>query len=386
MTRAWDAIAGEAVRRALACVDRPAYTVLPGGAALPQVPGPAVVAGMLERLEVEPGHRVLEIGTGSGFSAAVLSRLVGAGGHVTSIDIDARLTGRAARLLADDGCRNVRLVTGDGTRWAPTAPAAGDQERGPSGAGDSGRGVSGAGDQRSGPSGADDQRRRRSGAGYDRVIAWVTPVRVPDVWVRQSAPGAVIVTPVHLAPLARAMAVVRLRRGAGPDRLAADLLMPGGFAEARPEPPGQWPVPSYGVDALTRDAAGRMWWVAAEWLRAHEPAVGMRLLELMITDGRGGTGWPGAADLHAYLLAARPEGLTTAALGDQGWGIGCSDPGGVALAGASGDLFVAGTSAAAERLDRWALEWRERGRPGMADLMPRLHRRGSGWDVRAAAP
>ncbi|GAA2826497.1 protein-L-isoaspartate O-methyltransferase family protein [Nonomuraea rubra] len=356
MTRAWDAIAGEAVRRALACVDRPAYTVLPGGAALPQIPGPAVVAGMLERLEVEPGHRVLEIGTGSGFSAAVLSRLVGAGGHVTSIDIDARLTGRAARLLADDGCRNVRLVTGDGTRWAPAAPA------------------------------ASDQRRRRSGAGYDRVIAWVTPVRVPDVWVRQSAPGAVIVTPVHLAPLARAMAVVRLRRGAGPDRLAADLLMPGGFAEARPEPPGQWPVPSYGVDALTRDAAGRMWWVAAEWLRAHEPAVGMRLLELMITDGRGGTGWPGAADLHAYLLATRPEGLTTAALGDQGWGIGCSDPGGVALAGVSGDLFVAGTPAAAERLDRWALEWRERGRPGMADLTPRLHRRGSGWDVRAAAP
>jgi protein-L-isoaspartate(D-aspartate) O-methyltransferase len=343
MTQAWDAIAGEAVRRALACVDGPAYTVLPGGARLPQTSAPAVVGGMLERLEVEPGHRVLEIGTGSGFSAAVLSRLVGPGGHVTSIDIDARLTGRAARLLADDGCRNVRLVTGDGTRWAPESR-------------------------------------------YDRVIAWVTPVRVPDVWVRQAVPGAVIVTPVHLAPLARAMAVVRLRRGAGPDRLAADLLMPGGFAEARPEPHDQWPVPSYGVDALTRDAAGRMWWVAAEWLRAHEPAVGMRLLELMITDGRGGTGWLGAVDLHAYLMAARPEGLTTAALGDQGWGVGCSDPGGVALAGLSGDLFVAGASAAAERLDGWALEWRERGRPGMADLVPCLHRRGSGWDVRAAVP
>ncbi|MFD0469599.1 hypothetical protein ACFQ0B_15770 [Nonomuraea thailandensis] len=233
---------------------------------------------------------------------------------------------------------------------------------------------------------AGDQRRGPSGVGYDRVIAWVTPVRVPDVWVRHAVPGALIVTPVHLAPLARAMAVARLRRGAGPDRLAADLLMPGGFAEARPEPHDQWPVPSYGVDALTRDAAGRMWWVAAEWLRAHEPAVGMRLLELMITDGRGGTGWPGAVDLHAYLMAARPEGLTTAALGDQGWGVGCSDPGGVALAGPSGDLFVAGAPAAADRLDGWALEWRERGRPGMADLVPRLHRRGTGWDVRAAVP
>ncbi|NJP93730.1 methyltransferase domain-containing protein [Nonomuraea sp. FMUSA5-5] len=338
--------AREAVRRALACVDEPAYLALDDGARLPQTAGPAVVTRMLERLEVEPGHRVLEIGTGSGFTAAVLSRLVRPGGHITSIDIDARLTARAAKLLESDGCRNVRLVTGDGTRWVP------------------------------------DSR-------YDRVIAWVAPVRVPDVWVRQAVPGAVLVSPVHLAPLARAMAVVRLRRGPAPDRLAADLLMPGGFSEARPEPHDHWPVPSYGVDALTRDAAGRMWWVAAEWLRAHEPAVGMRLLELMITDGWH-TPWPvpgeRGADLHAYLMAARPEGLTTAALGAQGWGAGYSQPDGVALVGPADDLFVAGAPAAAERLHRWAREWRERGRPGMADLEPRLHRRGSGWDVRAVIP
>ncbi|UBU12743.1 protein-L-isoaspartate O-methyltransferase family protein [Nonomuraea gerenzanensis] len=343
MTQAGDAIAGEAVRRALASVDGTAYTVLPGGARMPHLPDPAVVAGMLERLEVGPGHRVLEVGTGSGFSAAVLSRLVGPGGQVTSIDIEARLSRRAARLLADDGCGNVRLVTGDGTRWAP------------------------------------DSR-------YDRVIAWVAPVRIPDVWVRQAVPGAVLVSPVHLAPLARAMGVARLRRGATPDQLTADLLMPGGFAEARPEPQDQWPVPSYGVDALTRDAAGRMWWVAAEWLRAHEPVVGMRLLELMITDGRGGAGWPGAVDLHAYLMAARPDGLTTASLGAHGWGVGCSEPGGVALLCPSGDLFLAGTPAALDRLGAWTREWREHGQPGMSGLTPRLHRRGSGWDVRAVVP
>ncbi|GAA2209751.1 hypothetical protein GCM10009850_052100 [Nonomuraea monospora] len=340
MTQAGDALAGEAVRRALASVDGSAYTLLPGGARLPQPADPAVVAAMLQHLEVEPGHRVLEIGTGSGFSAAVLSRLVGPGGRVTTVDIEPRLTGRAARLLEGDGCHNVRLVTGDGTRWAPEAR-------------------------------------------YDRVIAWVAPVRVPDVWVRQAVPGAVIVSPVHLAPLARAMGVVRLRRGPTAVQLTADLLMPGGFAEARPEPHDQWPVPSYGVDALTRDAAGRMWWVAAEWLRAHEPFVGMRLLELMITDGRGEPGLPGVVDFHAYLMATRPDGLTTAALGDQGWGVGCSQPDGVALVGSAGHLFLAGDPAATERLYAWVRDWRERGRPGMAGLAPELHRRGSGWDVRA---
>ncbi|MCF6476185.1 hypothetical protein FAF44_48775 [Nonomuraea sp. MG754425] len=363
--------AGETVRRALACVDEPAYTGQPGGARIPQTSNPLIVARMLERLEVEPGHRVLEIGTGSGFSAAVLSRLVGPDGHVTSLDIDARLTGRAARLLAGDGCRNVRLMTGDGTRWVPDPVPSRVRE------GTGGRGH----------------------AGFDRLIAWVAPVRVPDVWMRQATPGAVIVTPVHLAPLAGTMGVVRLRRGAGPAQLTADLLMPGGFAEARPEPYDQWLVPSYGVDALTRDAAGRMWWVAAEWLRAHEPIVGMRLLERMITDGRGAAG-PSAAgtvtgllapgerggDLHAFLMAVRPDGLTTAALGEQGWGVGCSEPGGVTLVGPAGDVFHAGAPAATERLAGWIGAWRGRGRPGMAELVPQLRRHGTGWDVRAIVP
>jgi protein-L-isoaspartate(D-aspartate) O-methyltransferase len=43
---------------------------------------------MLEQLDVQPGHRVLEIGAGTGYNAALLAHLAGPDGHVTTIDID----------------------------------------------------------------------------------------------------------------------------------------------------------------------------------------------------------------------------------------------------------------------------------------------------------
>ena len=56
---------------------------------------PAIMAEMLELLELAPGQRVLEVGAGTGYNAAVLSQLVGAQGVVTTIDIDPEIVGRA---------------------------------------------------------------------------------------------------------------------------------------------------------------------------------------------------------------------------------------------------------------------------------------------------
>jgi protein-L-isoaspartate(D-aspartate) O-methyltransferase len=50
---------------------------------------------------VEPGHRVLEIGTGSGYSTALLSHLVGEAGHVTTVEVVPDLTARARNLLRE---------------------------------------------------------------------------------------------------------------------------------------------------------------------------------------------------------------------------------------------------------------------------------------------
>lgn len=81
---------------------------------------PYVVAFMTQALEVQPTHRVLEIGTGSGYQAAVLSLLADA---VYTIEIVAPLASRARRTLADLGYRNIEVRTGNGyLGWPEHAP------------------------------------------------------------------------------------------------------------------------------------------------------------------------------------------------------------------------------------------------------------------------
>lgn len=81
---------------------------------------PYVVARMTELLEAGPRARVLEVGTGSGYQAAVLAALVG---DVFTIEIDARLAERARARLEQLGHRNVHVRSGDGFfGWPEEAP------------------------------------------------------------------------------------------------------------------------------------------------------------------------------------------------------------------------------------------------------------------------
>ena len=73
---------------------------------------PLVVARMAEVLSLTPEDRVLDVGTGSGYHAAVLARLAG---HVWSVERHAELSLRAAQSLAAAGIDNVTLVVGDGS-------------------------------------------------------------------------------------------------------------------------------------------------------------------------------------------------------------------------------------------------------------------------------
>jgi protein-L-isoaspartate(D-aspartate) O-methyltransferase len=74
---------------------------------------PGIMASMLEELRVSPGHRVLEIGSGTGYNAALLSVLVGPKGHVTSVELDPELATRARRAVrAAD--RRASIVVGNG--------------------------------------------------------------------------------------------------------------------------------------------------------------------------------------------------------------------------------------------------------------------------------
>lgn len=77
---------------------------------------PTVVARMCELLALSPEDRVLDVGSGSGYHAAVLSRLCA---RVNGIELEPRLAARAARSLAAAGIDNVTISAGDGTLGLP---------------------------------------------------------------------------------------------------------------------------------------------------------------------------------------------------------------------------------------------------------------------------
>lgn len=337
------------VQAALNTIDEAAYTIRPDGTKVPQTSSPRIIATMLDLLNVRPGMRVLEIGTGSGFSTALLAHLVGDDGHVVSIEVDPALTERAGRLLRNHGHPNTDLLTGDGVKGAP---------------------------------GFNNH--------FDRIIAWATVDRIPRDWAVQALPGAVIVTPVNLTELAKTSAVVRSRYDDALPGLVAETLIPGGFVEACDRVLDQWLVPPRGVDALAHDDEDKPWWLSAHWLRTETGNHGQALLERLITGGRTVpgplSGHENSSDFYAYLLTARPHGLTTAALGDPAWFIGCGNPDGITIITPSNgrEAIHAGDNAATGTLNRWAEEWRELGRPGLARTRPQLEQDEHGWRVRTA--
>ncbi|WP_380874378.1 hypothetical protein ACFB49_47580 [Sphingomonas sp. DBB INV C78] len=77
---------------------------------------PYIVGLMIEAAAMQPGDRVLEIGAGSGYAAAVMSRIAG---EVWAIERIPKLADRARRVLADLGCDNVMILDADGTAGLP---------------------------------------------------------------------------------------------------------------------------------------------------------------------------------------------------------------------------------------------------------------------------
>lgn len=77
---------------------------------------PSYVLWLVRKLQLQPGQRVLEIGSGSGWLAAVIARLVGDTGYVTGTEIIPDLAEQSRRDLASLGVGNVAILTADGTQ------------------------------------------------------------------------------------------------------------------------------------------------------------------------------------------------------------------------------------------------------------------------------
>src|SRR5262245_41402586 len=116
---------------------------------------PSLMAQMLEDLDLAPGLRVLEIGAGTGYNAALLAHVVG---EVVSIDVDREVLDDARRHLEALPGRRVHLAHADGRLGWP------------------------------------------EGAPYDRIQVTAAAEDLEPVWLEQLTPGGIVQVPVDLAP------------------------------------------------------------------------------------------------------------------------------------------------------------------------------------------
>ena len=146
-----------------------------------------VMASMIEMCELAPGHRVLEIGAGTGYNAAILATVVGERGEVTTVDIDAACVQEARDHLATAGFGRVSVVDADG--WY------GHAKRAP----------------------------------YDRIEVTASSSEISPDWVKQLADDGRLVLPLRLP--AGAQVLVSFKKDGR--NLVSTAVRPGAFIPLR---------------------------------------------------------------------------------------------------------------------------------------------------------
>jgi len=288
-----------------------------GGIGVASSSQPAIMAIMLEMLDTHPGQRVLEVGAGSGYNAAILRELVGESGAVASVEIDAEVATWARERLGAAGYPDVAVRHADGAEGWP------------------------------------------GGAPWDRVIVTVGAGDIASAWVEQLRDGGILVLPLGLGP---AQAVVAFeRRG---ERLVSRGIEPAGFIRVRGRLADRWRAVEVapGINAMTD----------------REPAALDRLSVLLRATPLVET-WPGTLRDGQYILSIL-AGIPVVSLWSTnteasffGPAFGRIDPDGGSLALVTQDgeacrLLVFGDDSAARLLRDDRERWLRSGAPGLREL------------------
>jgi protein-L-isoaspartate(D-aspartate) O-methyltransferase len=295
---------------------------------------PAMMAIMLEQLGLQPGHRVLEIGTGSGYNAALMSMITGPRGKVVSVDIDAELVARARASLAAAGYPKVEVRCADGGYGDP------------------------------------------AGAPFDRIMVTAGAWDIAPAWLEQLSEGGRLVLPLSVRGIELSVALDRsANRWASTSACRCGFVrMLGAFAQ--PESAVRLP----GTDGVVVQVAdGHEVDAAALRLALSGPAIEMPL-RVRVTD-QGDLGdldlWLTLTDPHlerlTVLSASRTQfllplgGLASDALDPARVGVAALVPDGHELdlmAGVTVHGFGPGGEALARHLAARAASWTGLGRPG----------------------
>lgn len=137
-----------------AYADEAILTHYAGGRPISSSSQPAIMAAMLEQLDVHEGDRVLEVGSGTGYNAALLAFLAGPGGLVVTVDIEPAFVFEARQHLLAAGYGRVRVEVADGFEGYPEC------------------------------------------APYQRIIVTASTPRVAPAWDQQLATGGRLVLPL----------------------------------------------------------------------------------------------------------------------------------------------------------------------------------------------
>ena len=289
---------------------------------------PAIMALMLELLDLEPGLRVLEVGAGTGYNAALLKTIVGRRGRVVSIDIDPKIARRARTALRETGA-SVRALAGDGRRRLPHGP-------------------------------------------YDRLIVTASSPDAPRARHQSLRPGGIIVLPIRLtATMYFPQIVVAMRK------------VPGGFEHVRAVIGGFMGLRAAAGDASIAfgdltvsesvDGATRTDSVGGRSIDRMSRPSRRRLLTLLAGEPTKSS-VQGAKDdrgrgllLYATLAAPLSRIVQTGF-----WGVGIAHPRGDSLAllreGKTVRLDSYGSAWASDQVERLIERWRAADRPAWHDL------------------